>query len=45
VEITAQEMLTKDRVALRVTLTAFRRIDDPEDRGSIPSNNASTSTA
>jgi regulator of protease activity HflC (stomatin/prohibitin superfamily) len=30
VEITAQEMLTKDRVALRVTLTAFRRIVDPE---------------
>jgi regulator of protease activity HflC (stomatin/prohibitin superfamily) len=30
VEITAQEMLTRDRVALRVTLTAFRRIVDPE---------------
>jgi regulator of protease activity HflC (stomatin/prohibitin superfamily) len=30
VEITAQEMLTKDKVALRVTLTAFRRIADPE---------------
>jgi regulator of protease activity HflC (stomatin/prohibitin superfamily) len=30
VEITAQEMLTKDRIALRVTLTAFRRITDPE---------------
>src|SRR3981189_3951527 len=30
VEITAQEMLTKDRVALRVTPTAFRRIVDPE---------------
>ncbi|MCC6777069.1 MAG: slipin family protein [Hyphomicrobiales bacterium] len=30
VEITAQEMLTKDRVALRLTLTAFRRIVDPE---------------
>lgn len=30
IEITAQEMLTKDRVALRVTLTAFRRIVDPE---------------
>ena len=29
-EIAAQEMLTKDRVALRVTLTAFRRIVDPE---------------
>lgn len=28
-EVTAQEMLTKDRVALRVTLTAFRRIVDP----------------
>jgi regulator of protease activity HflC (stomatin/prohibitin superfamily) len=30
VEITAQEMLTKDRIALRVTLTAFRRVTDPE---------------
>src|SRR5262249_140308 len=30
VEITAQEMLSKDRIALRVTLTAFRRIVDPE---------------
>src|SRR5262245_55336312 len=29
-EITAQEMLSKDRIALRVTLTAFRRIVDPE---------------
>ncbi|MBV8535532.1 MAG: slipin family protein, partial [Alphaproteobacteria bacterium] len=29
VEITAQEMLTRDRIALRVTLTAFRRIVDP----------------
>jgi regulator of protease activity HflC (stomatin/prohibitin superfamily) len=29
-EITAQEMLTKDRIALRVTLTAFRRIVDAE---------------
>ena len=29
-EITAQEMLTKDRIALRVTLTAFRRLVDPE---------------
>ena len=29
-EITAQEMLTKDRIALRVTLSAFRRIADPE---------------
>ena len=28
-EITAQEMLTKDRISLRVTLTAFRRIVDP----------------
>lgn len=28
-EVTAQEMLTKDRVALRLTLTAFRRIVDP----------------
>src|SRR6202023_1770798 len=30
IEITAQEMLTKDRIALRVTLTAFRRIVDPQ---------------
>ena len=30
VEITAQEMLTKDRIALQVTLTALRRIVDPE---------------
>ncbi len=30
VEITAQEMLTKDRIALRVTLSALRRIVDPE---------------
>ena len=29
-EITAQEMLTRDRVSLRVTLTAFRRIVDAE---------------
>jgi regulator of protease activity HflC (stomatin/prohibitin superfamily) len=29
-EITAQEMLTRDRVSLRVTLTAFHRIVDPE---------------
>jgi hypothetical protein len=35
VEITAQEMLTKDRIALRVTLTAFppdRRSGAPGDR-------------
>ncbi len=35
VEITAQEMLTKDRIALRVTLTAFRRIVDPEKAVSV----------
>lgn len=29
-EITAQEILTKDRVGIRVTLTAFVRIIDPE---------------
>lgn len=29
VEITAQEILTKDKVGLRVTLTAFYRIADP----------------
>jgi regulator of protease activity HflC (stomatin/prohibitin superfamily) len=37
VEITAQEMLTRDRIALRVTLTAFRRIADPERAvGAVP---------
>lgn len=30
VEVTAQEILTKDRVGIRVTLTAFARIVDPE---------------
>ncbi len=29
-EVTAQEILTKDRIAIRVTLTAFYRITDPE---------------
>ncbi len=29
-EVTAQEILTKDRVGIRVTLTAFYRIGDPE---------------
>jgi regulator of protease activity HflC (stomatin/prohibitin superfamily) len=29
-EVTAQEILTKDRVGLRVTLTAFTRVVDPE---------------
>lgn len=29
-EVTAQELLTKDRVGIRVTLTAFTRIVDPE---------------
>jgi regulator of protease activity HflC (stomatin/prohibitin superfamily) len=29
-EVTAQEILTKDRVGVRVTLTAFYRIADPE---------------
>lgn len=41
VEITAQEMLTKDRVALRVTLTAFRRIVDPE-RAAAAANDVDT---
>jgi regulator of protease activity HflC (stomatin/prohibitin superfamily) len=37
IEITAQEMLSKDRIALRVTLTAFRRIVDPERAvGTVP---------
>src|SRR4051794_1782263 len=30
VELHAQEMLTRERIALRRTLTAFRRIVDPE---------------
>ncbi|MBN9064442.1 MAG: slipin family protein [Rhizobiales bacterium] len=30
IEITAQEILTKDRIALRITLTAFYRVVDPE---------------
>ena len=30
-EVTAQEILTKDRVAIRVTLTAFYRVTDPEN--------------
>ena len=38
VEITAQEMLTKDRIALRVTLTAFRRIVDPERAVAVVAN-------
>jgi regulator of protease activity HflC (stomatin/prohibitin superfamily) len=29
-EVTAQEILTKDRIAIRVTLTAFFRVTDPE---------------
>ncbi len=29
-EVTAQEILTKDRVAVRVTLTAFYKVVDPE---------------
>jgi regulator of protease activity HflC (stomatin/prohibitin superfamily) len=29
-EVTAQEILTKDRVGIRVTLTAFTRVVDPE---------------
>ena len=41
VEITAQEMLTKHRIALRVTLTAFRRIVDPERTvGTVPAVDA-----
>ncbi len=30
VEVTAQEILTKDRVGIRVTLTAFSKVVDPE---------------
>jgi regulator of protease activity HflC (stomatin/prohibitin superfamily) len=29
-EVTAEEILTKDRVGIRVTLTAFTRVIDPE---------------
>src|SRR5262245_38951585 len=29
-EVTAQEILTKDRIGIRVTLTAFTRIVEPE---------------
>ena len=29
-EVTAQEILTKDRIGIRVTLTAFTRVIDPE---------------
>jgi regulator of protease activity HflC (stomatin/prohibitin superfamily) len=29
-EVTAQEILTKDRVGIRVTLTAFTKVTDPE---------------
>ncbi len=29
-EITAQEILTKDRIGIRVTLTAFTKVTDPE---------------
>ncbi|MBI1648682.1 slipin family protein [Hyphomicrobium sulfonivorans] len=29
-EVTAQEILTKDRVAIRITLTAFIKVTDPE---------------
>lgn len=41
VEITAQEILTKDRIALRVTLTAFWRVTDPE-RWTLGSNDPAT---
>ena len=37
VEITAQEMLTRDRIALRVTLTAFRRIRSEEHTSELQS--------
>jgi regulator of protease activity HflC (stomatin/prohibitin superfamily) len=30
IEVTAQEIMTKDRVGLRVTLTAYYRVTDPE---------------
>lgn len=30
IEVTAQEILTKDRIGIRVTLTAFHKVIDPE---------------
>jgi len=41
-EITAQEILTKDRVGIRVTLTAFVKITDPEKAALATSDVAGT---
>lgn len=41
-EVTAQEILTKDRVGIRVTLTAFTRIVDPEKAAMSSSDVAGT---
>jgi regulator of protease activity HflC (stomatin/prohibitin superfamily) len=41
-EVTAQEILTKDRVGIRVTLTAFTRIVDPEKSALAASDVANT---
>jgi hypothetical protein len=42
-EVTAQEILTKDRVALRVTLTAFYKVTDPELAATATGDLANTS--
>ncbi len=39
-EVTAQEILTKDRIAVRVTLTAFTRVVDPEKAALATADNA-----
>ena len=41
-EVTAQEILTKDRINIRVTLTAFYRIVDPEKAVTAAADLAST---
>jgi regulator of protease activity HflC (stomatin/prohibitin superfamily) len=41
-EVTAQEILTKDRVGIRVTLTAFFRIADPETAATASADVSST---
>jgi regulator of protease activity HflC (stomatin/prohibitin superfamily) len=41
-EVTAQEILTKDRVAVRVTLTAFTKVIDPQKAALATADNANT---
>jgi regulator of protease activity HflC (stomatin/prohibitin superfamily) len=41
-EVTAQEILTKDRVAVRVTLTAFTKVVDPQKAALATADNANT---